>query len=166
IVEDWQKDGESRHEIIINLSTESTTTSWYLNTGVRVWSSRSSQDLLVPVISLGFHRKNWAISAGGGYAPWEKNSVFGSTKDGLVFVEIISYPERELTLKGGFLIGWEFLSETDHWVTKVESLFIGPTYRWRFLEASLVYTPARITTLTKDPFWQSGILAGIEIKIN
>lgn len=171
IVKIWQKGKTAKQEIVINVPSKNIEVEkksqfdWSFDIGLRTWTTKSSWDLLVPTLGLSLYRDKWALSVGGGFAPWKYPDSVGDRRDALVFGEITGWPESDLSLKTGLLMGWETFSESDNWTMKVITPFIGPSFSRKNFELSLTYSPAQISSLIKEPFWKPGVMVNIGIRI-
>jgi hypothetical protein len=180
LIKDWEDGDPAVREIIFNVPVDTTKNdtlspktvfagpkvNWTFNAGLRAWSAGSPWDLLTPVAGFGLYKDNWGISLGGGFTPWERTDPLGNRKDALVYAELTSpWPKGPVNLKGGFMAGWEFFSESDNWTMKVLSPFLGLSYQWKMLEASLFYSPAKVSSLTEESSWKHGVMISFNVLI-
>jgi hypothetical protein len=131
---------------------------WEVKTGILTWTAGAPWDLSVPCIGLSLKRQYWAFEIEGGFTPWSRQGLYGDRGDALVMASVSMYPQHAVEIKAGAFSGWEFLSRTDQWTMKVMGMAAGPSIKWKFMEGFLGYTFSRLSSLTRDDRWVSGVM--------
>lgn len=137
---------------------------WEVKTGILTWTAGAPWDLSVPCIGLSLKRQYWAFEIEGGFTPWSRQGLYGDRGDALVMASVSMYPQNAVEIKAGAFSGWEFLSRTDQWTMKVMGITAGPSIKWKFMEGFVGYTFSRLSSLTREDRWVSGVMVYFNFK--